>query len=242
MGIAQNIQALLDKREMNANQLSEATKVPQPTIHRILNGDHKSPRDPTIQPIEDYFGVSVSDLRYGEITPTGGLSLSSRATGVSVTGAQTPRRNFAVDASDNLHPGPELKGRVPLISWVQAGEWNSVVDNFHPGHADEWIETTVPVRQHTYALRVNGDSMTNPSGSPSFPHGIIIIVEPEVEAIPGAFVVVRQNNDEECTFKQLVKDAGVFFLKPLNPAYPLMRLAEDAVICGVVREATMRFF
>jgi SOS-response transcriptional repressor LexA len=215
MGIAKNIQALLDKREMNANQLSEATKVPQPTIHRILNGDHKSPRDPTIQPIADYFGVTVSDLRYGEIDTT---------------------------VSDNLHPGPELKGRVPLISWVQAGNWSSVVDNFHPGQADEWIETTVPVRQHTYALRVNGDSMTNPSGSPSFPHGIIIIVEPEVEAIPGAFVVVRQNNDEECTFKQLVKDAGVFFLKPLNPAYPLMRLAEDAVICGVVREATMRFF
>ena len=65
---------------------------------------------------------------------------------------------------------------------------------------------------------------------------------PGVEAIPGAFVVVRQNGDEECMCKQLVKDAGMYFLKPLNPAYPLMRMAEDAVICGVVREATMRFF
>ena len=218
MSIAKNLQVLLDLRQMNANQLAEAIKVPQPTIHRILSGEHKSPRDSTIQPIADYFSVAVSDLRYGEIV---------------------------LDRSDNLDPGPDLKGRVPLISWVQAGSWNSVVDNFHPGQADEWIETTVPVRRHTYALRVKGDSMTNPSGgTPSFPHGIIIIVEPEVEAIPGAFVVVvvRQNDDEECTFKQLVKDAGVFFLKPLNPAYPLMRLAEDAVICGVVREATMRFF
>lgn len=142
----------------------------------------------------------------------------------------------------NTAPGPEIKGRVPIISWVQAGDWSDVVDNFHPGDADEWIETTVPVRQHTYALRVKGDSMTNPTGAPSFPHGMIIIVEPEAGAVPGSYVVVRQNGDEECTFKQLIKDAGQLYLKPLNPSYPLMRLGDDAVICGVVREATMRFF
>lgn len=145
-------------------------------------------------------------------------------------------------SAGNTDPGPQIKGRVPLISWVQAGDWSAVVDNFQPGTADEWIETTVPIHQHTYALRVKGDSMTNPAGVPSFPHGIIIIVEPDMEAVPGSYVVVRQNGDAECTFKQLIKDAGQLYLKPLNPAYPLMRLADDAVICGVVREATMRFF
>lgn len=156
------------------------------------------------------------------------------------TGIRDQRVERSRDANTDL--GPDIKGRVPLISWVQAGDWNSVVDNFHPGDADEWIDTTVPVRQHTYALRVKGDSMTNPTGSPSFPHGMIIIVEPEIDAVPGAYVVVRQNGDDECTFKQLVKDAGNFYLKPLNPAYPLLRMTDDAVICGVVREATMRFF
>ncbi len=194
-----------------------------------------------------YFAVSVLGLESMQVLTNWlsrgmpGSELERVADGLGWTVDQLLGRAPLPD-KPNTSPGPDIKGRVPLISWVQAGDWAGVVDNFHPGDADEWIETTVPVRQHTYALRVKGDSMTNPSGSPSFPHGIIIIVEPEVEAVPGAYVVVRQNGDEECTFKQLVKDAGTLYLKPLNPAYPLLRMSDDAVICGVVREATMRFF
>lgn len=146
----------------------------------------------------------------------------------------------------NLQPGPDIKGKVPLISWVQAGSWSSIVDNFHPGDSDEWIDTTVPIRQHTYALRVKGDSMTNPAGEPSFPDGSIIIIEPDAIDTPdkliGSFVIVKRGTDDEATFKQLVKDAGRFYLKPLNPRYPMLELGEGDVFCGVVRERVMRFF
>lgn len=150
------------------------------------------------------------------------------------------------DSAGNTSTGPEIKGRVPLISWVQAGDFSHVVDNHHPGDAEEWIETTVPIHRHTYALRVRGDSMTNPAGAPSFPHGTVVVVEPDAidapEKLVGSYVIVRQNGDEECTFKQLVKDAGRFYLKPLNPQYRMLELATDAIICGVVRSVEMRFF
>lgn len=163
------------------------------------------------------------------------------------------RQHIEFDFADVIHAGvantgvgPDRGGRVPLISWVQAGAFATVVDNLHPGDAEEWIETTVPVHQHTYALRVYGDWMTNPAGDPTFPEGSIIVVEPDAigsaAEMVGRFVIVKRNGDGEATFKQLVKDGGELFLRPLNPQYPMLKLRETDQICGVVREKVMRFF
>ena len=115
------------------------------------------------------------------------------------------------------------------------------MDNFHSGDAERWVATNAKVGKHSFALRIVGDSMTNPGGAPSFPEGTIIIVDPECEAATGKYVVVRQNSDTECTFKQLVRDAGKHYLKPLNPRYPLLEMLPDAVICGVLVQAVMDF-
>ena len=141
----------------------------------------------------------------------------------------------------NVSPARHLQREVPLISWVQAGEWRNLVDNLQPGDAERWVATYAKVSKHAFALRIIGDSMTNPSGAPSFPDGTIIIVDPERDAQPGKFVVVRQNSDTECTFKQLVRDSGKHYLKPLNPRYPLLEMLPDAVISGVLVQAVMDF-
>ena len=67
---------------------------------------------------------------------------------------------------------------------MQAGDWNNLVNNFQPGDAERWIATYAKVSRHAFALRIIGDSMTNPSGVPSFPEGTIIIVGPERAAQP----------------------------------------------------------
>lgn len=46
--------------------------------------------------------------------------------------------------------------------------------------AEEWVYTTALVSEMAFALRVRGDSMTNPLGSPSIPEGSIVIVEPDI--------------------------------------------------------------
>lgn len=142
--------------------------------------------------------------------------------------AQQPQPEYG-----NVGEKVPLRGRVPVISFVAAGNWSEAVDNFAPGDSDEWISTTVPVKRHTYALRVQGDSM-----EPKFPNGAIIIVEPEEEAKNGSYVIVRQNGSE-ATFKQLIIDGGRKMLNPLNQRYPVMDMKEDAVICGVVKQMVM---
>ena len=139
---------------------------------------------------------------------------------------------FAMAETGNVETAPEIKGTVPLISWVQAGHWNDVIDNLHPGEGER-ISTTYRVRKHTYALRVRGDSM-----EPKFPDGAILIVEPDENPEPGAYVIVRHNGGE-ATFKQLMLDGDTRYLKPLNPRYPIMEVRPDAVFCGVVKRMEM---
>lgn len=74
---------------------------------------------------------------------------------------------------------------------------------------------------------------------PDFKEGAILIVEPDMEAQPGDFVIAK-NGDEETTFKQLVKDAGDWYLKPLNPRYPMKPLGKASIV-GVVRAVERRF-
>lgn len=140
---------------------------------------------------------------------------------------------YNIDGSNVSSSTVQLRGKVPVISLVAAGNWSEAVDNFAPGQADEWVATTIPIKQHTYALRVQGDSM-----EPKFLDGAIIIVEPEEEARNGSYVIVRQNSSE-ATFKQLVIDGTQTYLKPLNSRYPIMLMQPDAVICGVVKQVVM---
>lgn len=168
-----------------------------------------------------------------------GMLIAEREIGCSAVWVETGIGQMRNDGQTNITPGPDLRGRVPIISWVQAGDWQQAVDNFHPGSADDWVEITCQKKTHTFALRVKGDSMVNPNGAPSFPEGFILVVEPEMEPAPGDFVIAK-NGENEATFKQLIKDGGDWYLKPLNPRYPLKALG-DARIVGVVREATLRF-
>lgn len=68
--LASNLKLLLEKRRLNANALSEAlnNKPPQATIFRILSGESGTPRDPTIQPLADFFGVPLHVLRYVDLS------------------------------------------------------------------------------------------------------------------------------------------------------------------------------
>jgi len=130
-----------------------------------------------------------------------------------------------------LDAAPAVAGRVPLISWVTAGHWREVVDNFQPGDAERWIDTTKRVGRSAFALRVRGDSM-----EPRCPDGAVIVVDPEREAVNGSLVVVRLQDDAEATFKRLVIEGGRRFLAPLNPRYPVIEITGPAVVCGVVRQ------
>ncbi len=136
-----------------------------------------------------------------------------------------------------VYKGPnQPKGKFPVISWVSAGEWAEAIEPYHRKSIDRWYETTVDCSEYSFWLEVKGDSMTSPVGL-SIPEGMMILVDPEVEAISGKLVVAKLDSENEATFKKLVMDAGRKFLKPLNPQYPLMEIDGNCRIIGVVVDA-----
>ena len=137
--------------------------------------------------------------------------------------------------ASNVAPGPDIRGTVPLLSSIQAGAFREVLDSGYSGEEGvTMIPTTVPVNRYTFALRVQGDSM-----EPRFTEGMLLIVEPELDAQHGDYVIVK-NGGDETTFKQLAKDGSDWFLKPLNPRYPIKPLG-DCVVIGVVRGVSEMF-
>jgi SOS-response transcriptional repressor LexA len=135
------------------------------------------------------------------------------------------------DQYSNVSPGPQVKGLVPLLNKISAGMYQEIIDQ---QQEVEQIPTVAPTKRYTFALRVEGDSM-----EPTFPPGMVVIIEPELDPLPNDFVVAV-NGDNEATFKQLIKDGADWLLKPLNPRYPIKPLGTARVV-GVCIGAHIMF-
>ena len=125
----------------------------------------------------------------------------------------------------------------PEISWVQAGSAREAIDMGNvalcPQHtSDVWAG------EDAFWLRVSGNSMTSTSGA-SFPEGTLILVAPDIEPRSGQFVVARMIDSNEATFKQLIRDAGELYLKPLNQSYPTKAVDDTWEIVGTVVDGKM---
>jgi SOS-response transcriptional repressor LexA len=151
---------------------------------------------------------------------------------VSELGRPQERNNV----SPTLQPYREVK-EYPLISWVAAGSWAEACDTFLPGDAEEWIESDERAGPHGYWLKVGGESMMPPTGF-AFTEGMRILVQPEgFDLISGKFYIAKLLNTGETTFKQYVRDAGVEYLRPLNPSFKTMEITDNVRIIGRVIDA-----
>lgn len=61
--LMQNIEFLRRRNGISRNALAVKAGMHQPTLQRILSGESADPRTSSLQPLADYFEVSVSDLR-----------------------------------------------------------------------------------------------------------------------------------------------------------------------------------
>lgn len=122
---------------------------------------------------------------------------------------------------DSVEQAPYSRGLVPLISRVQAGNWNGANDPLHPGEAERWLECPVTHSERTYALRVRGDSMTAPHGNArSYPEGCIIYVDPlRKSPVNGQRIIAKLEGSDEVTFKVFKQEDGRIWLQPINPMH-----------------------
>ncbi|HGD3355461.1 TPA: LexA family protein [Morganella morganii] len=122
----------------------------------------------------------------------------------------------------------------PLFTKVQAGCFTENGNSYTDKDAEDWIPTAKKASNKAFWLEVEGHSMTAPQGGkPSFPEGMLILVDPEEDVEFGDFCVARMLNDE-FTFKRLIRDGGIEYLEPLNPRYDLIPINGNCQIVGKV--------
>ncbi len=118
---------------------------------------------------------------------------------------------------------PDRYGPIPVISWVQAGEFNHCSDIWPPGVSGEGepVFSVKKISPSAFALLVEGDSM-----EPRFMAGDKIVVDPMVYCNSGDFCVVKIN--EETAFKKLIETETELRLVPLNDKYEERVIKKDS--------------
>lgn len=104
--VAKNLAWLMERAGTNPNALASelarlGAPVPQPTIFRILTGESKDPRTASLEPLANFFHVTVSQLRDHDFSKHG-----MPAKGMHLSGA--PRIRSLMSADDTDEPTGEI--------------------------------------------------------------------------------------------------------------------------------------
>lgn len=190
--------------------------------------------------------TSISDLERGKSKATAHVAKIADVCGVNALWLSDGKGDMTAFITSNepsnvsMAEQPSRMYRYPLVSWVAAGEWSEAVEPYPPGAADEYDVSDYKAKGPAFWLVVKGDSMTAPT-APSIPEGSQILIDTRAEVLPGKLVIAKLADSNEATFKKLVEDGGVRYLKPLNSAYPTVQCTEDCRIIGVVVRSLTKF-
>lgn len=133
--------------------------------------------------------------------------------------------------------GPKIQvSAYPVLEWHEATEFLRPLKDWSEDSGRRYEASSFQSDLPCYWLEVQGDSMTAPSGL-SIPEGALILVEAGASPKPGSLIVATPTEANEPTFKRFVQDGRERYLKPLNPAYPVITMENTWKVLGVVREA-----
>lgn len=179
----------IDALGLSQEKLAEHIGVTKGAVSHWLNGR----RNPSLREIGAVFQyLGINDVKFN---PDGTFSVGEATEGKPVL----PQYEY------------------PLFTTVQAGQFTEV-GTYTERDAQKWVSTTKKASKDSFWLEVSGHSMTAPQGvKPSFPEGMLILVDPAEDVEPGDFCVASVFGDTEVTFKKFTWDDGRPWLEPLNP-------------------------
>lgn len=196
-------------------RIAEICEVSRPTVSAWFNSPEKvsTISRTNAERICQHFGLKISPAWLAE-----GIGSKQLPPGTEISAVTFLH-------SSNVEPGPDVKGKVPLVSWVQAGAWCEACTPVDVSEVERWLDCPVPHSKSTFVLRVRGDSMTAPTGNArTYPEGCLIFVDPERRApVNGDRIVACLVGSNEVTFKVFKDEDGRRWLQPLNPSHEPIR-------------------
>ena len=216
MTLGEKLKKAREARALGVEQVARALGVSRKAVYQ-WEINETTPRMPKLRRLAEIYETDFAWLvTDNDSAPPAGLMESPVATYV---------------------PPPRPKA-IPVINYVQAGEWTEVQE-----HADtpvlDRIYVDVKVGPRAFALEVEGLSMV-----PELLPGDKIVIDPDVPPGPGSIVVAHLDDEPRATVKRY-RDRGrdesgqpIIELAPANPDYPTLRIdaAHPGRIVGVMVE------
>jgi SOS-response transcriptional repressor LexA len=227
---------LLDRKRkelrMNYRLLAEAVGVSSVYISQVLRGV-RIPKDGILVKLSEALELppgQVLKLAHYEKAPESARKfLEFQPPGKGLPGA----KRFDNVGPWELGPGKQI----PVLGWVQAGKFApSATGDIGPLNADDFVYSDTKGR-NLFALEVKNDSM-----EPLFHSGDLLIVNPNLKAKSGDYVIVRVKGEGEVTFKKLLIKERHIILKPLNLKYDDIIIDDESqfeIIGKVVEKKTI---
>lgn len=216
---AQRLKSIFDSKKktlgLSQETLAEMLGMGQSGVAQLLNGSN------AIGPAHAAKFAKILGVKVEEFSPSLAREIAEMYESINNQSPSKPQYNY------------------PLYTEVQAGAFTET-GSYTDRDARSWVATTKKASDKAFWLEVAGHSMTAPQGSkPSFPEGMLILVDPEEDVEPGDFCVAGIHSDSEVTFKRFVWEDGKPWLEPLNtnPRYQSMECGEFCRIIGKVVKA-----
>ncbi len=181
-------------------------------------------KSPTLREMREHFGVASDNgiLKHVRGLEVRGLLMKD----------DTPRGiQLLASVREKLDAGAETAS-VPLLGTVPAGG---------PSHSEEYVldrinvdKQFIPSPEHTFMLRVTGESMINAG----IYEGDLVMADTHKK--PKSHDIVVALIDGENTIKRLVQKDGKAYLQAENPEYsdlyPVNELQMQGVVVGLIRQ------
>lgn len=217
------VRARMEELGITQEQMAERIEVTQGAVGHWLTGR----REPKLADINRL-------LKEVGLPP---LSVQTKSEQSLSTGDQ--RNSYSASSNVQPMPQPERYYRYPVLTRVAAGAFAAAVQPYAPGAEDQWEYSDYKAAGQAFWFEVKGHSMTS-HAPPSFPPGVLVLIDTGLEPQPGDFVLATIPDEEEATFKQLIREDGQLYLKPLNPDYRTMPVAEGCRLIGKAKEAKFK--
>lgn len=224
--VAKNLEWLIAQRKTNPYELQRATGVPQPTIHRILTGETDDPRTKTLQPLAEYFGVSVAELRDRDLAgPIVAPPMGSNAAYAEA----------AVVSDDDPRVIRVPKVRLRVAAGISGFETEPErFDGSTMTVSREWAQRNGYDPRQLLWVRVSGRSMEKTL----FDGDWVLIYTGQTE--PKDEKIFAVNFDGEPVIKRLTRDAGQWWLSSDNPDPQFYRRQCKDGECIIVGQAVLK--
>jgi transcriptional regulator with XRE-family HTH domain len=148
--------------------------------------------------------------------------------------------NITVDAlmsgsPSNARNNPLTKIKtqsIPILSWADSIQSEKLLSTLSANNWNKWVVSEY-LNEKVYAL------ITKPSMEPFFAEGSILIIDPTLNPIDGAIVVVHYPETEEATLREFLHDGPNKSLSSINDTHQKESFSSTIKILGVVVESRL---